>query len=416
MKDADETQAVGGVGQPSLLRQPLTNAIGVDVNSTDDSDSDSGYELEENFDEDSGSNVTADVVVDVSAGAETDTEEGAGEEAGGGGLLRINDLEHYIRSRGIEGSSGENNRQDREILARESAVRTDESARYQEEVIRRIFERDDHVSPQGSAATRGIIGGDECWEDMTLSIRAADGTEIEASLQKLAERCEFVQGMARFTSTSASSLEDEEDLRSDNPARKRPRKPLILSLEQFDAAAVGDFIPAALGERNVEDIEPEYLVEACRIAHYLRCPSVLDAAVPMLIQSVDTVNCMSLCHLADALDLPSLYEHAVNHMLTSLDQIEAHDLWDDLPKSLQVRVLSMQNAVRSSLLARGAKTGIFFSCGEEFLAILSDNLREQKERLNESRRRQREVILERLGRCSNADNYELIDAGGGEVE
>ena len=52
--------------------------------------------------------------------------------------------------------------------------------------------------------------------------------------------------------------------------------------------------------------------------------------------------------------------------------------------------------MRSSVIGRGSKvSGVFFSSGNEFLAIFRETMRDQKERLAEAKERQAETIRER---------------------
>ena len=52
--------------------------------------------------------------------------------------------------------------------------------------------------------------------------------------------------------------------------------------------------------------------------------------------------------------------------------------------------------MRSSVIGRGSKvSGVFFSSGDEFLAIFRETLSDQRERLAEARERRNEVIRER---------------------
>ena len=56
----------------------------------------------------------------------------------------------------------------------------------------------------------------------------------------------------------------------------------------------------------------------------------------------------------------------------------------------------MRNLLRSSIIGRGSKiSGVFFSSGNEFLAIFRETISVQKERLAEARERLEEVVRER---------------------
>ena len=135
---------------------------------------------------------------------------------------------------------------------------------------------------------------------------------------------------------------------------------------------------------------------------------------------------MSICSLADALDLTSLFESSVNFVIRRLDAFQGNggddtddnkdedewetkgetpsidendsseELWKSLPHDLRSRVLTMRNILRSSIIGRGSKmSGVFFSSGNEFLAIFRETISVQKERLAEARERLEEVVRER---------------------
>ena len=78
------------------------------------------------------------------------------------------------------------------------------------------------------------------------------------------------------------------------------------------------------------------------------------------------------------------------------DEDSMEELWKSLPYDLKSRVLTMRNILRSSIIGRGSKlSDIFFSSGNEFLAIFGETISVQKERLVESKERLEEVIRER---------------------
>ena len=121
----------------------------------------------------------------------------------------------------------------------------------------------------------------------------------------------------------------------------------------------------------------------------------MEKTIEILKESVDSDNCLSICQLADQLGSPSLFEAAVTHLIEKLDDMQNHDEWEDFDITLRNRVVTMRNAVHSSIIGRGQKTAVFFSSSDEFLAIFSDNIREQRERLTEAKRRQEEIISDR---------------------
>ncbi|KAL7535326.1 hypothetical protein ACHAXR_009819 [Thalassiosira sp. AJA248-18] len=183
---------------------------------------------------------------------------------------------------------------------------------------------------------------------------------------------------------------------------------------------------------NEGKISEQHIVECVKISHFLQCKSLLEALTSILELSIDAYNCMAICSLADALNLKSLFESSVNFVIDRLDafqgttsptdnnneggaetrrtssslsscsddggeELEAmKEIWSSLPYELQSRVLTMRNVMRSSVIGRGSKvSGLFFSSGNEFLAIFRETIRDQKERLAEANERREEVIRER---------------------
>ena len=125
------------------------------------------------------------------------------------------------------------------------------------------------------------------------------------------------------------------------------------------------------------------------------------------------------CILRTEYSIQSLFEASVNHVVGRLDALQGpkdkdsdvevndeeelseeerlqQEIWKSLPHDLRSRILTMRNVMRSSVIGRGSKvSGVFFSSGDEFLAIFSETLSDMRERLAEARERRTEVICER---------------------
>ena len=163
-------------------------------------------------------------------------------------------------------------------------------------------------------------------------------------------------------------------------------------------------------------ISEHNVAECLRISHYLQCSILLDFLASVLEASIDSQNCMSICWLADLYNLKSLFEASINHVVGRLDALQGksnkdddvdegcisederiqHEIWHSLPHELRSRILTMRNVMRSSVIGRGSKvSGVFFSNGDEFLAIFKETLCDLRERLAEARERRLEVIRER---------------------
>jgi len=198
---------------------------------------------------------------------------------------------------------------------------------------------------------------------------------------------------------------------SSEPSRKRR-----INDERDEIA--NKYVQSLINEGNISE---KHVVECVKLAHYLQCRVILETLTSVLEVAIDCHNCMAICSLADALNLTSLFESSVNFVIDRLDAFQPttspddsggeakagssdddrhqetiEDIWTTLPHELRSRVLTMRNVMRSSVIGRGSKvSGIFFSSGNEFLAIFLETIRDKKERLAEAKERREEVILER---------------------
>eukprot|EP00573_Skeletonema_grethae_P001640 CAMPEP_0201685976 /NCGR_PEP_ID=MMETSP0578-20130828/588_1 /ASSEMBLY_ACC=CAM_ASM_000663 /TAXON_ID=267565 /ORGANISM="Skeletonema grethea, Strain CCMP 1804" /LENGTH=491 /DNA_ID=CAMNT_0048169963 /DNA_START=167 /DNA_END=1642 /DNA_ORIENTATION=+ len=176
---------------------------------------------------------------------------------------------------------------------------------------------------------------------------------------------------------------------------------------------------------DTQTISSNSIIEVLKLSHFLQCNIILDTLVSIVESSIDLENCLSICSLADALNLSSLFESSVHFVIRRLDALQGssgdyaegevgeeegesktavispdedsiEELWKSLPYDLRSRVLTMRNILRSSIIGRGSKmSGVFFSSGNEFLAIFRETISVQKERLTEARERLEEVVRER---------------------
>ena len=341
-------------------------------------------------------------------------------------LPLIHSLEHYIRTRGIA-PADEQVQQNADVFYADShhaSKRQIEDARFQEEVHRAAFaeydmkEQDEkmirkrfldtlkgHSIEVLSRKEEDVEERDESCDTCT----AAQDVEVENictvsatfPLDALASACDTVYTMVRSERThwsrQNSALSDVDSVANDHQS--------TLDLTNFGSGAVESFlslIPNFAEDANdeesvsLENVPSHHIVDVCLISHYLQCPSVLEKTIDILKESVDSANCLSICQLSDQLESPSLFEASVSHLIEKLDCIQDHDEWEDFPVTLRNRVVTMRNAVHSSIIGRGQKTSVFFSSSDEFLAIFSDNIREQRERLAEAKRRQNEIIEDRI--------------------
>lgn len=281
----------------------------------------------------------------------------------------LHDMEHYIRSNGIE--SGLNN--ERRSSEVEAEDRAREEQKYQDTVHNEIFGE----SPESDRTS--LIAS---YEDIELMIETSDGKCKGVPLKMMATKSETVFRLANSRSYYG-----------------KKGKELKLSLVQFDYEAVNKFLTLLLNsDQSVENIPSDYIIECCRIADFLQCQEILEKIVAVIDESIDAENCISIFSLAGTLNLDSLFESALSQIVSNFDRMENNEYWDDIPQDLQHRILTMKNAISSSILARGQRSKVFFSSSDEFLAIMSDNIRDQRERLTEAKKRLKEVTDERQNR------------------
>ena len=341
-------------------------------------------------------------------------------------LPLIHSLEHYIRTRGIA-PADDQVQQNADVFYADShhaSKRQVEDAQYQEEVHRTIFAEYDMKEQDEKTSKRRFLdklkgqtvevlsrkqedmegedsssGASTTAQDVTAKKKCTASTTFPLDL--LASACDTVYTMVRSERThwsrQNSALSDVESVANEHQS--------TLDLTNFGSGSVASFlslIPNSHEDANDEDsvslenVPSHHIVDVCLISHYLQCASVLEKTIDILKESVDSSNCLSICQLADQLESPSLFEASVSHLIEKLDCIQDHDEWEDFPVTLRNRVVTMRNAVHSSIIGRGQKTSVFFSSSDEFLAIFSDNIREQRERLAEAKHRQQEIIADRV--------------------
>ena len=258
-----------------------------------------------------------------------------------------------------------------------------------------------------------------------IAVMLADKSTHTLPAQPLIENCETAKRMVTYrngvcgdNSTNVTTLDKDGGSSS----------VMEISLVEFDSRAVVSFMNVlvllhddqssdddegkskyVLGLINEGMISEQHIVECVRLAHYLQCLVILDALASVLQQCIDSQNCMAICSLADALNLKSLFEASIEYVLERLDTLQGTDgvdnnenqdtngdIWATLPHELKSRVLTMRNVMRSSVIGRGSKvSGLFFSSGDEFLAIFREHIFGGRERLAEAHQRHDEVISQR---------------------
>ena len=204
--------------------------------------------------------------------------------------------------------------------------------------------------------------------DRVLDIKTSTST-VSTNMKQLAEICATV--LSKISQYPKSSTFD---------------------MSQFTAADVTEFL-----KNDPHQLTPSTIVPAALISHFLQADEYLQQTALLLTSSVDATNCVSLLSLADTLTLPGLFEAAMGKVTASLDTFESYEGFDVLPGELKRRVKVMRSVVGSSIIGRGQKSNVFFASAAEFLAIFSDSLVEQRDRLRDAKERQAAIVGEEEG-------------------
>ena len=198
----------------------------------------------------------------------------------------------------------------------------------------------------------------------------------------------FLKILFSLLPSSESQADDGADLQIDSEARETANTTDSTKQAQFESSqAPNDIDYDTLFEQN----KPEHIIEYCQLAHYLQCSQILEhGIIPILIRSVDSSNCMSLCQLADQFHIPSLLEVSMNHLMRSLGSLEESDTWNDLTPELRERI----TCIRGILTSNNRKQ-LYFSSFTEYLAMFAEQVDYYKERLLEAKLQQQNHMIPR---------------------
>lgn len=294
--------------------------------------------------------------------------------------LAIQDEAEWLRQYGLRGEPHYGS--ESYMNQYEAMQRVHAHQKYQEQIHNKFFQ--DISTSQRTAAQKRQANLDS-WQDETIEIlctKAADLAQsddprtIRFNLRKLASQSDTVYTMAQARPHYSEQGEIF---------------PLTLSLEDYSYEAVSAFLELLTNAPDPDDnceakVYPheDFIVECCQLAHYLQCvPLLEDTLVPLLVQSVDSANCLSLCQLADQLSLPRLLEASLNHMMLSLASVEEHEIWGDLTPELQERIQTIQQILQSS-----NRRKVFFASFDEYLALFAEQVDYYRERLEDAQMQQ----------------------------
>jgi hypothetical protein len=308
-------------------------------------------------------------------------------------VLQIQDEAEWFRRYGLSGAPhyGDESYANQQ----EAKRRVQDQFSYQEKVHEQIFKESAQRDNDQQCQRQTKL--DEWKSDtITLLVTIDEGgtATIECNVKALASHSDTVFAMALSRELYSSM----------NSTSTTEHPPLSLSLENYSKQTVEAFLQLVVrvdtttttnGNTAADDsittiiteelsIHPEYIVDCCRIAHYLQCTQLLDSIVQILQASVDSANCMSICQLADQLHLPALLEASLGHMMRSLGGlIEDHSIWGDLTPELQGQITGIQSILQSS-----NRRQLFFSSFTEYLAMFAEQVEYYRERLTEAKMQQ----------------------------
>jgi len=318
--------------------------------------------------------------------------------------LLLQDEEHYIRTNGIEDQSSEHYEF---IGLQDERVRLEEEQSYQHDVFQKLFQSTTKTTTIADKRTKFL---ESCKKD-TISIQTADEVLENIPLHTLAKTCEVIYTLVSSEHWSSSSVS--------STTNETTTSPLKLSLEHFHTSAVRDFLLLVEHPDKLHDyVSSDNVIECCKIAHFLQCATLLTDIVEVIRESINADNCASICNLADQLDERSLFMSAMSYVLERLEDVQKDDVWTDFSPSLQNHIVTLRNATQSSIVQRGRQTSktALFSSSHEFLALFSDHVYEQRERLREAVERQNDIIKERIRRNEDRSFFsQPQDVMGGSV-
>lgn len=288
---------------------------------------------------------------------------------------RIQDFEEWLRANALPAADDDPSRRD--VRQEEERALYEEFRAYQDTVHRRIFERRQEEEERQKEERQKQL---EAWENDTIDIYTSGRPILDVKLQPLAESCDTVYTLAASWKMFTSEEEKED---SESSSSSQPQ--MHVSLKDFSKDSVHTFLELVNDRKQIDDLTGEDVVECCQIAHYLQNETILEKTTNILLESIDTANCLSICQLADQLNLGTLFERAMNHIMKSLmDMEENTDIWDGLTAELRDRILAIRAALQSSVNS-SQHYSLYFTSLDEYISIFAERVQYYRERLAEAK-------------------------------
>lgn len=239
---------------------------------------------------------------------------------------------------------------------------------------------------------------------ITLISEVSTNETVVAPLFPLASTCDTIYALvASWDIYNTDQVENKEV-----SPHNQDRKAISLSLP-FSRRALERFVDLISGILKLSDllhaeenseckascedqlVDEHAIIECTRLAHYLQHASILEDCVNILMDAIDTENCLAISQLADQLHIPRLFERAISHMMDSMENVsqvlDQGEQEDGLTKELRQRIEAIQTAIRTSLHST-SRNQLYFSSLEEYIAIFAERVQYYKERLMEAEEQQ----------------------------
>ncbi|CAB9531755.1 expressed unknown protein (Partial), partial [Seminavis robusta] len=232
-------------------------------------------------------------------------------------LLQIQDIDDWLRFNGLRAADDVGPAECGSFLSdlnrSEAHAKHEAQDEYQQQVHADIFKEALKAEEQQQSMKRKLL---EAWKGEILEIDVGATTKpFRVSLAALAQVCDTVFTMASSRRYMGNANNEE--------------SPVLLSLTDYSADSVKHFLDLAFDNLSMEQMQDQFVVDCCHIAHYLQCHKVLEATNEVLLRHVDSDNCLSLCQMADSLGLTDLFEKSLFHMLKALDDLESQEAYGD---------------------------------------------------------------------------------------
>lgn len=332
--------------------------------------------------------------------------------------LRIQGLEDWLERNGLRAPGDDPDDPDDDTVAiREERARLRRGHDYEAALHKRFFAGLERAQEAAHRERLRTVRAAPAATIALVSDRDPD-QPLVVPLVPLAMSCDTVFALVSSWNlyNQRHQVDDNDETSCQGSSSRHPASTISLSLP-FGAGAVRQFVGLVLGTIQLSDVVSGHhrsddpigskdggaehksddgggehaIIDCVRIAHYLQNTTLLEACVEVLLEAVDTDNCLALSQLADQLHLPRLFERAVAHMMDSIGNVsellEQGQEEDVVTRELRDRIEAIQAAVRTSLHPAG-RGRLYFSSLEEYIAIFAERVQYYRERLAEAQEQQ----------------------------